>query len=104
MKYIKTYEGGRKRLGPKKGEYVILRFKDEEDDIINEFFANNIGKITFIGISMGHDYYYIKFNKIPKYISDSYGLPIYCYDENIIFRAKTKRELEYYLSAYKYNL
>lgn len=45
MRYIKLFEGRRKKSSrPQVNDFVILKFKYEEDEELIEFLAQNIGK------------------------------------------------------------
>lgn len=105
MKYIKLFEGRRKKTGPRDGDYVIIRdrFLSEDDDL-DEFLAQNIGKIDFVYGGFNSTCYRVIYKNIPEDLKGISGYPLTAYDEDIIFYAKRKQDVEDYLTAIKYNL
>ena len=104
MKYINLFEGRRKKTGPQKDDYVIIKFKDEEDEDFIEFLEKNIGKIDFVYGGFRESNYRVLYKNMPEELQRITGYPIIAYDNDIVFYAKTKRDVENYLVAVKYNL
>jgi len=130
MKYIKQFES---KLNPTEGDFVICTTKKGsmnsphmepyQPPSMEDFFKNNIGKITrieygFVKDGLGQDTPNIRisFKNVPEDLrrnfygwqnnknSYSDGCFVWISNENIKHISKTKSELEMMISAEKYNL
>jgi hypothetical protein len=124
MKYIKQFES---KLEPKVGDFVICTTKGRHmlpymPDSMEDFFSNNIGKITRIenftakdGVGDTIPNKRITFKDVPENLKrnfygwqnnkNSYSDGCFVWiDDNIKHISKTKKQLEILISAEKYNL
>jgi len=85
MKYLKYFENEQNE--PKIGDYVIIKFKDEENEDLIEFLEKNIGRIEFVGYGYRESFYRVIFKNMPDELKSIYG-QIIAYDNNIVFYAK----------------
>ena len=102
MKHIKKYN--RK---PEIGDYVLCSENDKNDDDLNIFIDNNIGKIINIMPATNNtmEYYYVVYNKVPAnidriFVNDGRNMWL----SEIKCWSKDKEELEAILNSNKYNL
>jgi hypothetical protein len=115
MKYIRLFE--EVNIGkPEIGDWIIcksftrktpLQIFDDKDAQLNQFLSTNIGKIVSADSVKtnppGWDYE-IFYEDAPDWLIDTFFHPIGISKEEISYWSKDKEELEYIISANKYNL
>ena len=133
MKYIKRFEAINKNI-PQVGDYVILQLDENYNNIMRDFFNNNIGQIRKIMQNMEFfkysvplknkmkqsyikdSEYEIEYENMPKDINITINLSDIPFDysntikginvhkDYIQYFSPNKEELKMFLSANKYNL
>jgi hypothetical protein len=104
MKYIRLFE--ERIIGnPKVGDWVICKSSNDRDIELNQFLATNIGEVIMEDPPEWD--YEILYKDAPDWIVDIahiYDKSIGFDREEILYWSKNKEELEYIVSANKYNL
>jgi hypothetical protein len=106
MKHLKHFENINE---PEVGDYAICEnYVNSNLKILDDFLLTNIGLITNIHNRVKDYPYIIKFEKIPAelktYTEDNMGTEMMFQKEEIVHFSKNKEDLEYIISANKYNL
>lgn len=107
MKHLKTYEII-KNNDPQIEDYVICRVlyisNDKLKNLLN-FIENNIGLIVGLDTSSYNTRFVVEYDNIPKEIKNYFKSNVFFFSkEEIVKWSKSKKDLEIYIDANKYNL
>jgi hypothetical protein len=104
MRYIKKFETIKNLENAWSGDYVICREEDVLEPELSNFINNNVGTISHIAYGIN---FYIYYDNVPENLkhrfNDVNGTRLMKKNE-ILMCSDNREELEYYVSANKYNL
>ena len=112
MKYIKKFESIEDVSIIKVGEYVMCIESTIEDDLLNNFLENNIGRVVFHDTEFKNYPYKVTFDNIPNEVENKYFIYVDYLNcsvrtfkgTEILAHSKNKEDILPLLAATKYNL